>query len=162
MKHILQGDFSSRAVWLDGELLDPGPSQKVHNHSPDGFSWGYGGSGPAQLALAVVLKLTGKPDGYQDFKWAVIAKLPNGDFKTEFELETDWREWARSQKAEVHEAAEAYSGGFVKAIAGAFIHADRENTEKLLDTFPDYFKQLHYIHLTVKEKKEGSVGKETL
>src|SRR5262245_55620958 len=30
-------------------------SQAVFNHSPDGFAWGYGGSGPAQLALAILL-----------------------------------------------------------------------------------------------------------
>lgn len=45
-KHILKGD-ANRQVWLDGELLDPKPSQKVYNHSPDGFNWGYGGSGPS-------------------------------------------------------------------------------------------------------------------
>lgn len=85
--HTLTGKIKTREVWLDGELLDPAPSQKVRNHSPDGFSWGYGGSAPAQLALAIVLKLTGKPDGYQDFKWKYIAGLPvDGDFSIEFEL----------------------------------------------------------------------------
>lgn len=87
MKHQLEGNAQSRQVWLDGELLDPTPSQRVNNHSPDGFNWGYGGSGPAQLALAIMLKLTGKADGYQKFKWEVIAGLPPAqDFKIEFEL----------------------------------------------------------------------------
>lgn len=87
-KHTLVGKCESRKVWLDGELLTPYESQKIRNHSPDGFNWGYGGSGPAQLALAVVLKLTGKPDGYQDFKWNHIAKLPMDlDFQLEFEVE---------------------------------------------------------------------------
>ncbi len=31
-----------------------GPRLDLANHSPDGFSWGYGGSGPAQLALAIL------------------------------------------------------------------------------------------------------------
>lgn len=35
--------------------LDPSVSLKVREHSPSGFSWGYGGSGPAQLALALLL-----------------------------------------------------------------------------------------------------------
>ena len=39
----------------NGEVLDPKPSQKIWNHSPTGFEWGYGGSGPAQLALALLL-----------------------------------------------------------------------------------------------------------
>lgn len=87
MQHTLKGIFDTMDVWLDGEWLNPKPSQKFHNHSPDGFSWSYGGSGPAQLALAIVLKLTGKPDGYQDFKWKYIAGLPQGDFEITFELE---------------------------------------------------------------------------
>jgi hypothetical protein len=37
------------------ERLDPRPSQRLWNHSPDGFEWGFGGSGPAQLALAILL-----------------------------------------------------------------------------------------------------------
>jgi hypothetical protein len=85
-KHRLTGDYESREVYLDGKWLDPRPSQKCRNHSPDGFNWGYGGSGPAQLALAIMLKLTGKADGYQDFKWSVIAPLPQSDFEIEFEL----------------------------------------------------------------------------
>ena len=78
-KHTLKGDANTRTVWLDGKKLDPGPSQKVHNHSPDGFNWGYEGSGPAQLALAIILEITGKPDGYQAFKRQFIAKIPQGE-----------------------------------------------------------------------------------
>lgn len=87
MKHKLRGEYPSRQVWLDGAPLMPDESQKVHNHSPDGFNWGYGGSGPAQLALAVILKLTGKPDGYQEFKQLVISTIPQGKaFEIEFEI----------------------------------------------------------------------------
>jgi hypothetical protein len=92
MKHILTGWYGTGekydvTVLLDGELLDPNESQKHYNHSPDGFNWGYGGSGPAQLALAIMLKLTGKADGYQEFKWKYIANLPQGkNFEIEFEL----------------------------------------------------------------------------
>jgi hypothetical protein len=87
MKHTLKGIAETREVWLDGKLLDPKPSQKYRNHSPDGYNWGYGGSGPAQLALAVMLELTGKSEGYQDFKFRFIAGLPQGqDFDVEFSL----------------------------------------------------------------------------
>lgn len=53
------------------------------NHSPTGFEWGYGGSGPAQLALALLAHALN--DGaralriHQSFKWRVIAKLPRAD-----------------------------------------------------------------------------------
>jgi hypothetical protein len=85
MEHTLKGD-NNRNVWLDGKKLEFGQIQKLLNHSPDGFNWGYGGSGPAQLALAIVLKLTGEITGYQDFKWRIIAKLPIGPFETTFEF----------------------------------------------------------------------------
>lgn len=82
--HILQGDVEGNVI-LNGEVLTPERSQKVHNHSPDGFNWGYGGSGPAQLALAVMLEITGKPAGYQKFKWKYIAPLKQGEaFKIMF------------------------------------------------------------------------------
>lgn len=87
MTHTLSGDAETRKVSLDGEILDPKPSQKIRNHSPEGFNWGYAGSGPAQLALAIMLKINGKPDGYQDFKFKVIGSLPQGeDFDIEFIL----------------------------------------------------------------------------
>ena len=90
MKHQLRGEMASRRVWLDGKELLPGPSQKIWNHSPDGFNWGYGGSGPAQLALAICLKLTRDRDIaralHQAFKRDIIAILPQDDFNTTF----DW------------------------------------------------------------------------
>lgn len=67
----------------DGEeaRLYPGPSQKLFNHSPDGFQWGYGGSGPAQLALALLLDATSDPEtalaNYQTFKWEKVAGWGN-------------------------------------------------------------------------------------
>jgi hypothetical protein len=56
------------------------------DHSPDGFAWGYGGSGPAQLALALVAHATGQDSLalsiYQDFKHEIIAGLPrDGDWE---------------------------------------------------------------------------------
>jgi len=85
--HKLSGLYPERSVYLDRCYLDPAPSQRAYNHSPDGFNWGYCGSGPAQLALAIVLKLTGKSDGYQKFKEDVIAKIPQGK---SFEIEFDY------------------------------------------------------------------------
>jgi hypothetical protein len=61
------------------KLLDPARSQRVYNHSPDGFEWGYGGSGPAQLALALCLDVLGQKQRalaiYQDFKFRIIGGL---------------------------------------------------------------------------------------
>ena len=50
------------------------------NHSPTGFNWGYGGSGPSQLALALLADHLGNDQVavklHQQFKWQVIARLP--------------------------------------------------------------------------------------
>jgi len=60
--------------------LDPRPSQELRNHSPDGFSWSYAGSGPAQLSLAILLDYTGDEElalaHYQEFKCCIVAALP--------------------------------------------------------------------------------------
>jgi Family of unknown function (DUF6166) len=73
----------TRRVWVDERELLPDRSLRVRKHSPDGFNWGYGGSGPAQLALALLLELPTEEMAilwYQDVKWQVIAKLPQADF----------------------------------------------------------------------------------
>lgn len=61
----------------DFTWLDPRPSQKLRNHSPDGFEWGYCGSGPAQLSLAILLDHFGNPGDalqlYQHFKEQIIS-----------------------------------------------------------------------------------------
>jgi hypothetical protein len=58
----------------------------LFNHSPTGFSWGYGGSGPAQLALALIADALGDDDIavrlHQKFKFKVVGNLPR---------DTPWR-----------------------------------------------------------------------
>jgi len=69
-------------VTVDGRRLNP--RLDLWNHSPTGFEWGYGGSGPAQLALAILADHCGNDkqalNFYQRFKWAVIAELPHRDW----------------------------------------------------------------------------------
>jgi hypothetical protein len=69
--------------------------QELWNHSPTGFEWGYGGSGPAQLALALLCDALNDDeravDLHQAFKWAVVCKLDH----LEWELEqADIIKWA--------------------------------------------------------------------
>jgi hypothetical protein len=65
----------NRVVGPDGRRLDP--RTDLVNHSPTGLEWGYGGSGPAQLALALLADAVAF-DHYQDFKADVVAAL-DGD-----------------------------------------------------------------------------------
>lgn len=59
-------------------LLDP--RRDILDHSPDGFEWGYQGSGPAQLALAILADHFDDERRallyHQPFKRLVIAALP--------------------------------------------------------------------------------------
>ncbi|MCU4744613.1 DUF6166 domain-containing protein [Natronoglomus mannanivorans] len=52
-----QGRPVVQRVATDDEL-SPDRSLEVRNHGPTGFEWGYNGSGPAQLALAILLDYT--------------------------------------------------------------------------------------------------------
>lgn len=85
-------------------LLSPQPSRKVHDHSPTGFEWGYGGSGPAQLALALVLDATGDAEvaerSYQWFKWAAVAMWGDRWQLTAGEILTWLDQWRREDAAE--------------------------------------------------------------
>ena len=85
----------------DGEALYPGRSQKVVNHSPDGYEWGYGGSGPAQLALAILLDHTDDEQRatrhYQAFKWTFVV---NWERFKDWSVTTDVIEaWLAAQEA---------------------------------------------------------------
>lgn len=76
------------------------PRLDLCRHSPTGFEIGYGGSGPAQLALALLADATGDSElsiaAHQRFKWAVITPL---DRKCPRHVLTDGEilEWLRTQ-----------------------------------------------------------------
>jgi Family of unknown function (DUF6166) len=84
LRHPDEADTGGESIVLvNGSPLSLSASLKVRNHSPTGFSWGYGGSGPAQLALAILLDYfqNDAPRArhyYQNFKWQFVAKWPGG------------------------------------------------------------------------------------
>ena len=51
------------------------PRFDLRNHSPTGFNWGYAGSGPAQLALALAADVLGDDEKAQDVYQRLEAKL---------------------------------------------------------------------------------------
>jgi hypothetical protein len=77
-----EDSVGTEEVWVSengfDKPLDPGPSLKVKIHSPDGFNWGYRGSGPSQLALALLLDVTGDEYNsetfYQEFKDEFVSR----------------------------------------------------------------------------------------
>ena len=64
-------------VTVDGKPL--GLRLDLRKHSPTGFEWGYGGSGPAQLALAVTAHALGDDEKalavYQTVKGTLFAGI---------------------------------------------------------------------------------------
>lgn len=65
------------------QLLNP--RFDLRSHSPTGFNWGYGGSGPAQLALALLADALGDDDraqeNYQQFKFKVVSRFDADQFE---------------------------------------------------------------------------------
>ena len=87
-----QNENGGYPVLIDGEVLDQRPSQNLRNHSPNGFAWGFSGSGPSQLALALLLHFSNPETAlrlYQEFKTAFIADLPD-DFFLKKDKVRDW------------------------------------------------------------------------
>lgn len=87
---------ASNEIFVDSIRLSPQESQQLYTaaadrHSPDGFAWGYYGSGPAQTALAICLHLMGSHARslalYQFFKEQFVAAWPyNESFEVSIDL----------------------------------------------------------------------------
>lgn len=88
----------------------------VVNHSPTGLEWGYAGSGPSQLALAILCDLFGHAglpecDGraawlHQQFKADCLVNLPRWGWRLH---EDEVIEWCLCQEDEVVSSSlEAY------------------------------------------------------
>ena len=113
MNRIFEGfaqtDPFSREVLIIDEnrsvrILKPERSQTVKNHSPDGFNWGYTGSGPAQLALAILLEVINDEAKalahYRDFERQAIAAIKSQETNWEIE-ENKILEWLAERGASI-------------------------------------------------------------
>lgn len=73
------------------------PLRHIIRHSPTGLNWGYGGSGPADLALSILTHYLGNSEVvdrlYQSFKWDIIANLKDRWVLTGAEIAA----WLREQ-----------------------------------------------------------------
>lgn len=83
------------------------PLKHIIHHSPTGFAWGYGGSGPADTARSILWDLAGQKVAdtfYQAFKWAFIAGAGIGkdggepEFVIEGQSILDWLRQAVTDK----------------------------------------------------------------
>ncbi len=84
-----------------------GPENLRHHnrHSPDGFEWGYGGSGPSDLALSILIDyfnrqgsetvITDANFHYQAFKWAFISGIKEDGWSITEDQIKEWLEGVR-------------------------------------------------------------------
>ena len=66
-------------LWREGNTACTDLPIEIVDHSPSGIEWGYGVSGPADLALNILIHFTDRETAkayHQDFKWSVIANIP--------------------------------------------------------------------------------------
>ena len=87
-------------VTVDGEPLDR--RYDLLSASPSGFEYGYGGSGPAQLAIAMLSHAFDDEFAerhYQRFKREVVAELPESGWKLTKQDLDEWREVSIDGKA---------------------------------------------------------------
>lgn len=90
-------------VTVNGRPLQP--RTYLRNHSPTGFQWGYGGSGPAQLALAILSEHFGDGDHralkmYQRFKWDFVSRINGDSFVLNGDEIDEWYRKAAEQSDE--------------------------------------------------------------
>ena len=83
-------------VWVEqeGQQSRLPTRNDLRNHSPDGFEWGYTGSGPAQLAVAILAHAIGDDELavrlYQQYKFQVIARLREESWSLDQQAVLDW------------------------------------------------------------------------
>ena len=136
-KGIKTAEIGSAVVWKDNATLSPVPSQQVWHHSPAGFNWGYEGSGPAQLALALLFDVTGSGklavQLHQDFKRACVA-----NWGETWEITSDQiNAWVAEKLAPVKEKVAAWidvgvlAENIMDALKAADLSIDEFNAQQV-------------------------------
>jgi hypothetical protein len=118
--HIVEGDFRGDVVL---SRRDGCPVVNIEQirvlHSPTGFEWGYCGSGPADLALNVLLRFTDPATAerlHQPFKEKFVAPLPeDGGILRGLDIE-EWLTQASSAEVLLYRVP---GGGFDAFAGGA-------------------------------------------
>lgn len=93
------------AITIDDRPLDWRASLALRNHSPTGIEWGYLGSGPAQLALALLLEVADETTAlqfYQRFKDGVISRIATDRWALTTADILDWLRLSRNRNDIVH------------------------------------------------------------
>lgn len=80
---IYKGFFQRGLLWITVFAGNTTYELKhIERHSPDGFNWGYGGSGPGDTALSILTDCIGAEKAeslYHQFKHDIVAAWPKPD-----------------------------------------------------------------------------------
>ena len=93
------GGVGGQAILVIGDDGSSKLLDHIVRHSPDGFNWGYSGSGPADTALSILTDCLGKDVAeafYMDFKWKFVSGWKDSFEITEDEIK-DWLQRAENQ-----------------------------------------------------------------
>lgn len=84
---LIEGTKEPGELGTARAFIDDRPLEHVVHHSPDGFEWGYGGSGPADLSLSILAAVLGpEPEQVKIFSGSCgrRAWMLHQQFKREF------------------------------------------------------------------------------
>ena len=130
-----RADDHTVTVTCDGVPLDPRFDLRRHS---DAYEFGYGGSGPAQLALALLSHALGDDElasaHYQKFKFQIIAKLQESPWRIS---QSEVRSWIADLLAKPGAETTTDPTATLRELLAAFRSHDREaafdRLEGLLD-----------------------------
>jgi hypothetical protein len=92
MKHTLEGKVKDKTILLDGQKLNHSQIKNDYGYKVHPWGWGQDNADTSKLAIAIMLQLTGKPNGYKQLKFELLIFLNSKeDFQIEFELMSNAR-----------------------------------------------------------------------
>lgn len=110
--NVYSGIRTEEGCCVKANELDLPLYTELWNHSPTGFEWGYGGSGPAQLALALLAHHTGDPEfatkHHQRFKQEIVAHLDADIWSLTSKQIQDWVDTIEKREAKESSGLVAY------------------------------------------------------
>ena len=145
------------AVTIDGQRLNWQDSLALRHHSQTGIEWGFPGSGPMQLALALLLKVTDQDTAlryYIRFRDGVIARIATDSWATTTADLAKWLQQSRATRQTVRMDVSPDDTGPRQTVAWAW-SKDETRRRQLratatpvlapIETFPDEYSTIHEL-----------------
>lgn len=88
-KVVVEGNWETRQVWIDNVKIYPNAAVKELKSPFGGLSWGYKGSAPENLSMAILLHVLGKDNAkyaHKEFYDKVVSRIEKSDFMIEIKI----------------------------------------------------------------------------